>query len=119
MGPDMGDDETEPPELAGLEQWAAEARAREAAEARARERWLRTQAEEEARLAAVLIGMAERGTAVAASTTDSRHLTGRITRVGDDFVAIEATGGRVTLVALHALAWCRPAQSDRRRPDPA
>ncbi len=35
-------------DLEGLERWAADARAREAADARVRERWLRAQAEEEA-----------------------------------------------------------------------
>src|SRR4051794_41889772 len=43
-----------------LERWAADARAREAAEARVRERWLRSQAEEGASLAGILLALAER-----------------------------------------------------------
>lgn len=115
----MADDDPGPEELDDLERWAAEARAREAAEARVRERWLRTQAEEDARLGEVLAGMAERGATVAASTTTGRHLAGVLRRVGQDFVAIEASSGRTTLVALPALAWCREARNDRRRPEPA
>lgn len=112
-------EEPDPAELDGLERWAAEARAREAADARARERWLRTQAEEDARLRQVLQGLAERGTTVTAATAAGRHLTGRLLRVGDDFVLLEGPGGRKNLVALAALAWCRTVHADRRRPDPA
>ncbi|MGH9280745.1 MAG: hypothetical protein ACRD12_21975 [Acidimicrobiales bacterium] len=111
-------DDSEPEGLDDLERWAAEARAREAADARVRERWLRTQAEEDARLRLVLVGLAEQGTVVTAATAAGRHLTGRLTRVGDDFVAIESAGGRMNLVALAALAWCRSARGDRRRPEP-
>jgi hypothetical protein len=108
--------------LENLEQWAAEARARDAAEARTRERWLRTQAEEGARLGAVLAGLAERRADVVVTTSAGHHVTGRVTGVGRDFVAVEASGGRTTLVVLDALAWVREAAgqpAERRRPEPA
>lgn len=112
-------EEPDPAELDGLERWAAEARAREAADARARERWLRTQAEEDARLRQVLQGLAERGTTVTAATAAGRHLTGRLLRVGDDFVLLEGPGGRKNVIALAALAWCRTVRAGGRRPEPA
>ena len=109
----------EPDDLDGLERWAAEARARDAADARTRERWLRTQAEEDARLRQVLQGLAERATTVTAATSSGRHLTGRLLRVGDDFVLLESPGGRLNLIALAALGWCRAVRGERRRPEPA
>lgn len=113
------DDEVDDP-LAGLEGWAAAARAREAAEARVRERWLRTQAEEGAQLSAVLAGMVERAAAVTVTTIAGRHVAGQLSGVGQDFVALVLPGGRRHLVALDALAWLRPAPDDRRRrPEPA
>jgi hypothetical protein len=106
-------------ELDDLERWAAEARAREAAEARVRERWLRTQAEEGSRLGLVLAGMAERRAEVVVTTVGGRAVTGRLTAVGEDFVAVAPPSGRTTLVALPAVAWVREAPGDRRRSAPA
>ena len=100
-----------------LERWAAEARAREAAEARVRERWLRTQAEEGARLGLVLVGLAERRADVVVTTLAGRTVHGRLTRVGLDFLALERAG--VTLVALHAVAWVRESPRHRGRVAPA
>ncbi|MGH9225774.1 MAG: hypothetical protein ACRD2W_18755, partial [Acidimicrobiales bacterium] len=103
----------------GLERWAAEARARDAAESRVRERWLRTQAEEGARLAQVFAGLAERRTSVVLTTTAGRQLPGRLTSIGQDFVALESPAGLSTLVALEAVAWVRPGVGEPRRRDPA
>jgi len=100
-------------DLDDLEAWAAEARAREAAESRTRERWLRTQAEEGAEYAAVLAAMVERAAPVTVTTTAGRHLSGQLTSVGADFVALTLAGGRRTLVALHALAWVREGPGRR------
>lgn len=111
-------------DLEGLERWAADARAREASDARVRERWLRTQAEEDARLTQVLAGLAERRAEVTATTTAGHHVTGRVTAVGSDFLALAGAGGRTTLVPLAALAWVRPTGERLRRaslvlgPDP-
>lgn len=95
--------------LDDLERWAAEARAREAAEARVRERWLRTQAEEGGRLASVLAGLAEQEADVVVTTAGGRAVSGRVSGVGGDFVAVVSPPGRTTLVALGAVAWVRPA----------
>lgn len=98
-----------------LERWAADARARDAAEARARERWLRTQAEEEATLAGVLLDMAEQERSVTLHTTAGRSYAGRVQSVGEDFVAISTGGAPVTLVALSAVAVLRPEGAEPRR----
>jgi hypothetical protein len=98
----------------GLERWAAEARAREAADARVRERWLRTQAEEDARLVQVLTGLAERRTEAIATTTSGYQVTGRVAAVGQDFLAMSGSLGRTTLVPFSALAWVRPVAVGRR-----
>jgi len=87
-----------------LEQWAADARAREAADARVRERWLRAQAAEEASLAGVLLALAERRETVTLTTVHGRRHRGVVTGVGVDFVAVEVPAGTPTLVALAALA---------------
>lgn len=103
-----------------LERWAAEARAREAAEARTRERWLRTQAEEGARLGLVLAGLAERRADVVVTTLAGRSVQGRLTAVGEDFLAVERTGrAGLTLVALGAVAWVREAPGHGPRATPA
>lgn len=107
--------------LDDLERWAAEARAREAAEARVRERWLRTQAEEGGRLASVLAGLAEQRADVVVTTAAGRAVAGRLTGVGRDFVTVVSPQGRMTLVALGAVAWVRPspaADTGRRRARP-
>jgi hypothetical protein len=112
------------PGFDGLERWAAEARAREAAAARSRERWLRTQAEEGARLQQVLIGLAERRAEAVVTTTAGHQVTGQVRAVGQDFVALVNGPGRMTLVPLPALAWVRPVREPKRRagmalgPDP-
>ncbi|MDQ4070303.1 MAG: hypothetical protein M3203_12665 [Actinomycetota bacterium] len=88
----------------GLERWAADARAREAADARVRERWLRAQAEEEASLAGVLLALAERRATVVASTVSGRRHRGVVTGVGMDFAVLETGAGTTTLVVLAAVA---------------
>jgi hypothetical protein len=107
----MADDEGDPAwaALAGVERWAAEARAREAADARMRERWLRRSAEEEAELAGLLLDLAERRVPALVTTTSGRRHTGRLAAVGADFVALRRPDDRITLVALGALASVRVA----------
>lgn len=101
-----------------LDRWAADVRARDAAEARARERWLRTQAEEEATLAGLLLDAAERRGAVSLQTKANRTYSGRIRSVGRDFVAIRASGAPLTLVAISAVALIVPDEPGRSRPAP-
>jgi len=96
-----------------LERWAADARAREAADARVRERWLRSQAEEDASMAGLLLALAERRETVVVATAAGRRHLGVVTGVGVDFVALEAAGGTTTLVALSGLADVRVADSGR------
>lgn len=100
--------------LGDLERWAADARAREAADARTRQRWLRTQAEEDASLAGVLACLAERAAAVVVTTIDGHHHRGVLSGVGVDFCALTAPGGALTLVALMALADVRTVGANHR-----
>ncbi len=93
-----------------LERWAADARAREAADARVRERWLRSQAEEESSLAGVLLALAERRETVVLTTVSDRRHRGMVTGVGVDFVAFEVLAGTPTLLALAALGDVRVAE---------
>ncbi len=102
-------------DLDDLERWAADARAQDAAAARVRERWLRTQGEEEASLAGVLLAMAERHEAVVLTTVDGRRHRGLMAGVGVDFCAVTAPGGTTTLLALHALADARSVPPAGRR----
>lgn len=87
-----------------FERWAADARAREAADSRVRERWMRQQVREEATLAAVLLGYAERASAVVVTTTTGRRHHGLLAGVGDDFAALRTAGGHVVLIPLVAVA---------------
>ena len=97
----------------GLERWAADARAREAADARVRERWLRAQAEEEASLAGVLLALAERRETVVATSASARRHRGQVTGVGVDFAVLQAPGGTTTLLVLAALADVRVVERTR------
>ena len=87
-----------------IERWAAEARARDAVDARVRERWLRRQAEEEATFGGLLVDLAERKVTVVVTTTGGRRHVGPVEAVGADFVAVWASGGRRTIVALAYVA---------------
>jgi hypothetical protein len=106
-------------DLDGLERWAADARAGEAAGARVRERWLRAQAEEGASLAGLLLALAERREVVLLITTAALAHRGAVTGVGEDFVALEVPAGTTTLVALAAVASVRAVEGARRFSTPA
>ena len=97
--------------LAGVERWAAEIRARDAADARVRERWLRRSAEEEAELSGILLDLAERSVAAVVTTTSGRRHPGRVAAVGADFVALRTDDDRVTLVTFGAVASVRSTGS--------
>jgi hypothetical protein len=99
--------------LAGVERWAAEARARDAVDARIRERWLRRQAEEEAAFAGLLLDLAERGATAVLTTTGGRRHVGRIEAVGADFAAVRTGADRTTLVALDTVAAVRIGAAPR------
>ena len=102
----------------GLERWAADARAREAAEARVRERWLRSQAEEGASLAGILLALAERRETVVLETLAGGRHRATVTGVGLDFVALEGPAGGRILVALAAVADVRVVEDEARRSAP-
>lgn len=105
-------------ELDGLERWAADARAREAAGARVRERWLRAQAEEGASVSGLLLALAERRETVVVTTTAAVAHRGAVVGVGEDFVALEAPAGTTTVVALSAVALVRVVGPGRRPAPP-
>ena len=94
--------------LADLARWTADTRAGDAARSRTRERWLRRQAEEDARFAGVLVDLSEADAAVAVRTTAGRTLHGRITAVARDFCVLRHAGGTATLLAFTAVATVRP-----------
>lgn len=109
--PDAGD------LVAELAAYLAEQRADAAAASRARERWLRQAAAEEARVAGVLLDLAERAATVAVQGVGGRTHRGVVRAVGEDFAALRTGAGDV-LVAYAAMAAIRPegaavAGSDR------
>ncbi len=108
---------TEDVEPSDLERWLAEGRAGEAARARVRERWLRTQAGEEARLAEVLWDLAERQAAVTVLTRSGDRISGRVAGAGEDFLAVRDR--HLTLVPAGAIAAVtEPGATPRRRRRP-
>ena len=99
-----------------FERWAADARARDAADSRVRERWLRQQARDEATLAGILIGHAERGAVLVVATTGGRRHRGTVAGVGDDFVALRPATGHVVLVPMAAVGEIRVAGGETAKP---
>ena len=91
--------------LAELAGWSADHRADDAARSRARERTLRQQAAEEAKLLGLLADLAERRATVAVHTSSGRTHRGDVIGVGTDFVALLPHGGGPRLVRLSAVAW--------------
>ena len=87
-----------------LDRLLDETRADEAAAARARERWLRRQAEEDARLAGVLLDLAESGRVVAVTMAGGRVHHGILTLVGADCAVLHDQGGNPVHLALGAIA---------------
>lgn len=94
--------------LADLARWTADTRADDAARSRMRERWLRQQAEEDARFVGVALDLSEAGAGVAVRLTSGRTVHGRITTVAKDFCVLRHDGGTATLLAFGAIATVRP-----------
>ena len=88
-----------------LARWAAEARTEDAADSRLRQHWAQQQAEDEATLASVLAGLAERRTSVAVHIGST--VRGVVAGVGGDYVAL-SSGNQLALIALRAIEWIRP-----------
>ena len=93
--------------LADLARWTGEERADEAARSRMRERWLRRQAEEDARFAGVLLDLSEAGAGVAMRTAAGRTVHGQIVAVANDFCVVRHAG-MATFLAFSAVATVRP-----------
>ena len=111
--------------LADLARWAADARVEEAVAERTRERWLRQQSAEQARLTGIALDLAEqRATATIATTTGRQH-RGTVVAVGEDFVAVAPSPRSVVLIAFAAITLLRPppdrpeATGDRSPPNSA
>ncbi|MFP5377033.1 MAG: hypothetical protein ACLGIO_09670 [Acidimicrobiia bacterium] len=103
--------------LADLARWTADERAGEAARSRMRERWLRRQAEEDARFAGVLLDLSEAGAGVAVRTTAGRTVHGQVVAVARDFCVVRHAG-MATFLAFSAVATVRP-EPGYRSGDPA
>lgn len=104
--------------LADLARWTARTRTDDAARSRTRERWLRRQAQEDARFAGVVLDLAEARAPVAVRTTSGRTLHGRMEAVARDFCVLRHDTGGATLLAFNAIATVRP-QSGYRAGDAA
>lgn len=86
--------------------WLAEVRAGNEVRVRQRQRWLETQASEQATFVGALTDIAETGQDVVVETSAGRNHTGRIQAVGIDFCAL-STGDRWLFVPLRALVAVR------------
>lgn len=94
--------------LADLARWTADVRAEDAARCRMRERWLRQQAEEDARFAGLVLDLSEAGAGMALRLTSGRTLRGHVATVARDFCVLRHDGGTATLLAFTAIATVRP-----------
>lgn len=92
--------------LADLSRWMADQRVSEAARGRTRERWLRQQATESARLSGLALDLAERRVPVAVRTTVGRVIRGAIVAVAEDFWVVDGTAG-TTMVTLGSVTTVR------------
>jgi hypothetical protein len=95
--------------LAEFARWTADERAGEAARSRTRERWLRQQAVEAARLAGVALDLAERRAAVIVRTSAGRTHRGRLAAVGSDFWMLATDAGHPCLISVAAVGSLRVA----------
>jgi hypothetical protein len=86
------------------DRFAAEARHEEAAAARAREGWLRRAAGDDATLSGTLLDLAERGAPALLTLRSGRRHRVSIWRVASDCVAVRHDDGRMSWVALRAIA---------------
>ena len=86
------------------DRFAADAREREAAASRAREGWLRQAAGEEATLGATLLDLAERAAPAVLTLRSGRRHRVTVWRVGADCISVRHDDGRVSWIALGAVA---------------
>jgi hypothetical protein len=93
---------------ADLTRLVSDSHAEEAARQRIRERNLRAAAVTDATFSGVVVDLAERGEAVVVRTAQGRTLTGRITLVARDAIAVESGAG-VSYVKLDRITAVRRA----------
>ena len=86
------------------DRFAADARQHEAAASRAREGWLRQAAGDDATLSGTLLDLAERGAPAVLTLRSGRRHRVAIWRVASDCVAVRHDDGRVSWIALAAVA---------------
>ena len=86
------------------DRFAADAREQEAVASRAREGWLRQAAGDDATLSGTLLDLAERGTAVLLTLRSGRRHRVAVWRVASDCIAVRHDDGRVSWLALDAIA---------------
>ena len=101
------------PEDRELTELVDAARLAEAGAQRSRERWLRQQAAEEARLSGLLLDAAERRTVLTLRTRATQLHRGRVLTVGRDFCGLEASGGDETFIRFGAIILVRPDPGTR------
>ncbi|HEV7888250.1 MAG TPA: hypothetical protein VGO92_11890 [Acidimicrobiales bacterium] len=97
-----------------LTEWAAEARAADAAAERARRRWLEQQAAEDVSLDGMLLDLAERRSSAAVVLRNGSTRVGVVAAVGSDFVALRGEGGEggdTTLIPLAAVSLVRTPEA--------
>ena len=110
-----------------LDRLLDESRADDASAERVRERWLRRQAEEDARFVGVLLDLAESRRPVAITMAGGRVHHGTLTLVGADCAVLRDRGGHVVHLALRAMtavvpdpgAASGPATGERAAASPA
>jgi hypothetical protein len=90
-----------------LGRWAAAARTESAADSRRRRELTRQQAEDEATLLSVLLGLAERRADIAVHTQAGGTVRGTVAGVGADYLAV-VRSTQLTLIALTTIDWVRP-----------
>ncbi len=88
----------------GWDRFAADARQQEAAASRAREGWLRRAVGDDATLSGTLLDLAERGAPVLLTLRSGRRHRVAVWRVAADCVAVRHDDGRVSWIALSAIA---------------
>ena len=110
--PDRPVDLTAGDPLAALQRWVADGQVDEAARARSRRRWLENAATEEATLGGVLLDLAERRRPVTVRTLVGHRITGPISAVGADFIAVADARLGDTLMPTTRIATVQPAPGD-------
>jgi len=98
--------------VADLTRWLIDTRSEAASASRARERWLRQQAEEEARFAGILLDLAERDRPLVVQLAHDRRHRGHVRAVAEDFLALRTLEGTDVLLRYAGIVAARPEGPD-------